>query len=141
MDLTEFVIDNCVRQSATEPKDYIGMTLACGYALNVSESSVQRGWIRAINVLELGRLINQQPNLSWRVVKVHFANGNEGVDPHHIDRLIRQLIDNQENLTPEEFYWEFERIHPFHDGNGRVGAILYSLLKKEFWVNPPEMTW
>ena len=32
-------------------------------------------------------------------------------------------------MTPEEAYKEFQIIHPFEDGNGRVGKIIYNKLK------------
>lgn len=32
-------------------------------------------------------------------------------------------------ITPEEWYQEFETLHPFNDGNGRVGAIMYNYLR------------
>lgn len=31
-------------------------------------------------------------------------------------------------VTPEEAYREFQEIHPFRDGNGRTGKILYNWL-------------
>jgi fido (protein-threonine AMPylation protein) len=31
-------------------------------------------------------------------------------------------------VSASEFYQEFETLHPFNDGNGRVGAILFNLL-------------
>lgn len=143
MNLTEFVIDNCVRQSATELKDYIGMTRACDYGVRIFNRITYniRPGIEMSDILVLGQFVNATSEISWRNVTARFNNGNEGVAPKHIDRLINQLLDMQTVLTPDEFYWEFERIHPFVDGNGRVGAILHNVLTGEFWTNPPEMTW
>ena len=56
--------------------------------------------------------------------------------PEHVPRLIKELLQNynSEETHPLErithFHTEFERIHPFCDGNGRVGrAILNYQLK------------
>ena len=49
-------------------------------------------------------------------------------DWRHVHRLMSQLftLDNLNEMTPEEIYLEFEKIHPFRDGNGRTGKIIYN---------------
>lgn len=47
-------------------------------------------------------------------------------DPEDLPRLLDNLIENGVVLQPLEWYKEFELIHPFRDGNGRAGKILYS---------------
>lgn len=36
---------------------------------------------------------------------------------------------NLPKLDPEAAYWKFQKIHPFRDGNGRVGKILYNYMR------------
>lgn len=51
----------------------------------------------------------------------------------------RQIIKLFEaDLTPIEWYKEFQLIHPFNDGNSRVGSLFYNLLdNKLIALKPP----
>jgi len=50
-------------------------------------------------------------------------------DWKEVPDLINKLLLIMPKILPEEFYREFLEIHPFIDGNGRTGKILYNWLK------------
>lgn len=57
--------------------------------------------------------------------------------PQLVPDLMQRWWDHRLDMTPAEAYREFEEIHPFADGNGRVGKIVFN------WFNvtlsKPEM--
>jgi fido (protein-threonine AMPylation protein) len=54
---------------------------------------------------------------------------------------MKKWEENLPNMTPEQAYYEFEIIHPFRDGNGRTGKIIYNWLMGTLRapVFPPDM--
>jgi hypothetical protein len=77
----------------------------------------------------LGYLVEPEKNeMGVRIVPVTIGGILTGSYPEYIIRNLEMLLEAQYNLTPAEFYKEFEEIHPFVDGNGRVGDILYNYL-------------
>lgn len=79
----------------------------------------------------------------YRQVPATFASGKHALDWALIPRAMKGLLDAQENLNPEQFYYEFERIHPYTDGNGRVGLMLMNYLNNTMDkpILPPEIEW
>lgn len=93
---------------------------------------------------ELAAIIEPDKNQTgYRRVNVTARGGLLiGSDPQHIERHMRELGDMLsasqnshetiefwgETLTPQWFYERFETIHPFADGNGRTGKILFNYL-------------
>jgi hypothetical protein len=77
--------------------------------------------------------------IAVRVEPVVNANGYRTVDVRVgsdvmaawevVPVLMESLVGCVDRLTPEQWFKEYEEVHPFRDGNGRSGQILYQLLR------------
>lgn len=136
--ITIFCIEECKRQNDLNVSSVSGMVEAYYFFLNYS---LQENFELNTYILkELAKKIKPQNKIGYRKTPVTFSNGTMGLKHSLIDRAIENLLNATQDITPEEFYIELEKIHPFEDGNGRLGAILYNWLNGTIYnpVVPPK---
>ena len=93
---------------------------------------------------KLGKMIEPEKNKNgFRKCQV-YVGGHIPCKPQDVPERLLQLIANFREMTPLEVYKEFETIHPFVDGNGRVGKIILNWFSNNLLTEPifpPKNLW
>lgn len=85
--------------------------------------------ISLADVLQLGRVVEPRHNKNG-LRKVGVRVGYDvKMDHTLVPAALEQLLAHQDDLTVTEWYRQYEEIHPFRDGNGRTGNILFNWLR------------
>ncbi len=91
-------------------------------------------------ILHLAEVIEKRNEKGYRQTPAVFRDGSSGIDWQSIPRSVQVFCEAfaEKRMEPLEAYKRFEEIHPFEDGNGRVGDLLWKMAMTEKTGKWPE---
>ena len=123
--ILDFCAEECNRQRVGL-KQLAWMLQAWTYAVG---QSAKRPRPDLGDIMALGMKVEKEVNKdAWRRHTVIVYGAPDFPHPDEIKHRMFTWRELLLDMTPEEAYRTFEEIHPFLDGNGRVGKIIYNWL-------------
>jgi len=111
----------------------------------IQESSKTMATLSVKKIIKLHKVLLAHEPAKHNLRKEPVVVGNEKTTPFkEIEKELKALIlwykENAHKVYPPDlafaFYYRFERIHPFIDGNGRTGRLLMNAILKEHKYHP-----
>jgi len=151
--LVDFIYNSNKIEGSKIPRENIEKQVKKGRIINDEIGNTQKAVyyvnnkfkfsINQIKKLHAVLLEHEPKKLGFRKEKVIVTNSNV-TNWKNIEKELQTLIKwfkNSQNTwyPPElafEFYFRFERIHPFIDGNGRTGRLILNKILKEQKYHP-----